>query len=186
VGGSFSLFVNWAAHRIPIDDWSRTGDSGKTFAPEDVIRENARIEAVRTRRLQHVVAKQAALGPDAFAGQLALLEPEMPYNCEHVVAVVATRAEPIRGDLHHLQLRITLQQLPRHYPVLRLRGGCAEEIPDTGTYVGEMVRIPACCLRKCPSCAACSHQPTDGKPSTGHPPTNDETRTGRRNTPRKA
>jgi endonuclease I len=77
--------------------------SGKAFAPEDLIREDARIEAVRTRRLQHIVASEAALGPDAFAEELAVLEAELPYNCEHVVPQSSfAKAEPMRGDLHHL------------------------------------------------------------------------------------
>ena len=77
--------------------------SGKTFDPEDVIREDARIETLRTRRLQEVVAREAALGPETFADELARLDAQLPYNCEHVVPQSSFRdAEPMRGDLHHL------------------------------------------------------------------------------------
>ena len=77
--------------------------SGKTFDPEDIIRDDARIEAVRTRRLQEVVAREAALGPDTLAEELARLDAQLPYNCEHVVPQSSFReAEPMRGDLHHL------------------------------------------------------------------------------------
>ena len=72
--------------------------SGKTFEPEDVIREDTRIEAIRTRRLELLGAREAALGPDAFAEELALLEPERPYNCEHVVPQSSfERAKPMSG-----------------------------------------------------------------------------------------
>ncbi|MGE2731259.1 endonuclease [Mycolicibacterium vaccae] len=77
--------------------------SGKSFAPEDLIREDARIEAVRTRRLQQLVSAEAAIGPEAFAEELDLLEASLPYNCEHVVPQSSfAKAEPMRGDLHHL------------------------------------------------------------------------------------
>jgi endonuclease G len=77
--------------------------SGKTFEPEDVIRDDARIEALRTRQLQQVRARAADLGRDAFAEELARLEAGLPYNCEHVVPQSSFgRAEPMRGDLHHL------------------------------------------------------------------------------------
>ncbi|MGE2736820.1 endonuclease [Mycolicibacterium vaccae] len=77
--------------------------SGKPFAPQDLIREDARIEAVRTRRLQQLVSTEAAIGPEAFAEELDLLEASLPYNCEHVVPQSSfAKAEPMRGDLHHL------------------------------------------------------------------------------------
>lgn len=77
--------------------------SGKSFSPEEMIRDDARIEALRTRRLQQLVATESALGPDAFAEELTLLEAQLPYNCEHVVPQSSfAKAEPMRGDLHHL------------------------------------------------------------------------------------
>ena len=77
--------------------------SGKSFDPEDVIRDDARIEAERTSRLQQLVAREAAIGPDAFTDELAELDAQLPYNCEHVVPQSSfAKKEPMRGDLHHL------------------------------------------------------------------------------------
>ena len=77
--------------------------SGKTFDPEDVIRDDARIEAERTIRLRDLVTREVAIGPDAFTDELAELDALMPYNCEHVVPQSSfAKKEPMRGDLHHL------------------------------------------------------------------------------------
>jgi endonuclease G len=77
--------------------------SGKTFEPEDLIRDDARIEVARTRRRQQLAAREAEITPDALAAELALVEDELPYNCEHVVPQSSfAKAEPMRGDLHHL------------------------------------------------------------------------------------
>ena len=77
--------------------------SGKTFDPEDVIRDDARIEAERTCRLRDFVARETAIGPDAFTDELDELDALMPYNCEHVVPQSSfAKKEPMRGDLHHL------------------------------------------------------------------------------------
>ena len=77
--------------------------SGKAFDPEDFIRDDARIEAARTHRRQLVADREAALGPDRLAAELALVEDQLPYNCEHVVPQSSfAKAEPMRGDLHHL------------------------------------------------------------------------------------
>jgi endonuclease G, mitochondrial len=77
--------------------------SGKMFDPEDVIRDDARIEAERTLRLRDFVAREAAIGPDAFTDELDALDAQMPYNCEHVVPQSSfAKKEPMRGDLHHL------------------------------------------------------------------------------------
>ena len=77
--------------------------SGKAFAPEELIREDARVEAMRTRRLQALVASESAIGPGRFADELTVLDAEMPFNCEHVVPQSSfDKAEPMRGDLHHL------------------------------------------------------------------------------------
>jgi endonuclease G, mitochondrial len=77
--------------------------SGRTFDPEDVIRDDARIEAERTSRLRDLVTREVAIGPDAFTDELAELDALMPYNCEHVVPQSSfAKKEPMRGDLHHL------------------------------------------------------------------------------------
>ncbi|MGY4648547.1 endonuclease I family protein [Mycobacterium sp. URHB0021] len=77
--------------------------SGKTFDPEDVIRDDARIEAERTIRLRDLMTREVAIGPDAFTDELAELDALMPYNCEHVVPQSSfAKKEPMRGDLHHL------------------------------------------------------------------------------------
>ena len=68
-----------------------------------MIRDDARIEAERTLRLRDFVAREAAIGPDAFTDELDELDAQMPYNCEHVVPQSSfAKKEPMRGDLHHL------------------------------------------------------------------------------------
>ncbi len=77
--------------------------SGKSFAPEDMIRDDARIEAERTLRLRDLVTREAAIGPDAFTDELDELDVQLPYNCEHSVPQSSfAKKEPMRGDLHHL------------------------------------------------------------------------------------
>lgn len=77
--------------------------SGQSFAPEEIMREDARVEARRTERLQELAAAETALGPEAFHEEFAALEAALPYNCEHVVPQSSFGAkEPMRGDLHHL------------------------------------------------------------------------------------
>jgi endonuclease I/V8-like Glu-specific endopeptidase len=77
--------------------------SGKTFEPEEIMREDARVEALRTTRLQELAAAQEALGPQMFTKEFIALEASLPYNCEHVVPQSSFGAqEPMRGDLHHL------------------------------------------------------------------------------------
>ena len=77
--------------------------SGNSFDPEDVIRDDARIEAERTLRLRDFVSREIAIGPDSFTDELDELDALMPYNCEHVVPQSSfAKKEPMRGDLHHL------------------------------------------------------------------------------------
>lgn len=77
--------------------------SGKRFAPEELIEQDARIEALRTARLQEFAKHESALGPQALEAELVRLEATLPYNCEHVVPQSSFAAkEPMRGDLHHL------------------------------------------------------------------------------------
>jgi hypothetical protein len=97
--------------------------SGKSFDPEDVIRDDARIEAMRTSRLRDLVAREVAIGPDAFTDELAELDALMPYNCEHVVPAVVLREEgaDARRSAPPVHLRVALQQLPKQHTVFRLR-----------------------------------------------------------------
>ncbi|MDQ3676309.1 MAG: endonuclease, partial [Actinomycetota bacterium] len=77
--------------------------SGKTFSPQELIEEDARIDALRSERLHALVASEVALGPEQFAAELSVLEADLPFNCEHVVPQSTfAEKEPMRGDLHHL------------------------------------------------------------------------------------
>jgi endonuclease G len=77
--------------------------SGKEYDPEDFIREDARIDQRRGERFREVLTAEGALGAEAMALQLDLLEAALPYNCEHVVPQSwFAKREPMRGDLHHL------------------------------------------------------------------------------------
>lgn len=77
--------------------------SAKTFAPEELIRADAGVEAARTRRFEEMVRRESALGPAQLEAQFDALEAALPYNCEHVVPQSwFAKDEPMRGDLHHL------------------------------------------------------------------------------------
>jgi len=77
--------------------------SGQDFDPETIIREDFRIEAARSLRLQEFRAREQQLSEQQLALEEALLETALPYNCEHVVPQSwFGRREPMRGDLHHL------------------------------------------------------------------------------------
>jgi endonuclease G, mitochondrial len=66
--------------------------SDVVLEPARVILEDIRIEAERAARM-------ATAGPDA----LDAIEAELRFNCEHVVPQSwFAKAEPMRGDLHHL------------------------------------------------------------------------------------
>jgi endonuclease G len=66
--------------------------SDAVLEPARIILEDFRVEAARAARL-------ATAGPEA----LDALEAELRFNCEHVVPQSwFARAEPMRGDLHHL------------------------------------------------------------------------------------
>jgi endonuclease I len=76
--------------------------TGQAFAPERLIVEDARIEQ---RRLQarELRLVEAATTPEALATLEEELEAALPFNCEHVVPQSwFDKAEPMRGDLHHL------------------------------------------------------------------------------------
>lgn len=77
--------------------------SGQDFDPEEIIREDFRIEAERTVRIQEFMAREHSPSVEQLAGELDLLESSLPFNCEHVVPQSwFGRREPMRGDLHHL------------------------------------------------------------------------------------
>ena len=84
--------------------------SGKTVEAERFIREDFRIDQLRERRqrqmearLEQTIGRESATFEAAFAERLDLLEAQLPYNCEHVVPQSwFDKAEPMRGDLHHL------------------------------------------------------------------------------------
>jgi endonuclease I len=72
------------------------------FTPEELIREDFRIEMERAARLRERMAREA-LSASAVLDELDLLEAALPYNCEHVVPQSwFNKREPMRGDLHHL------------------------------------------------------------------------------------
>lgn len=84
--------------------------SGQTFDPEELIREDFRIDQERERARQAIEAQLRELFLEETAQQQArleeafsALEAALPYNCEHVVPQSwFDKDEPMRGDLHHL------------------------------------------------------------------------------------
>ena len=75
----------------------------KEFSPEEFIREDARIDALRGERFREALSLEGNLGAEEMAERMALLEAALPYNCEHVVPQSwFGKREPMRGDLHHL------------------------------------------------------------------------------------
>jgi endonuclease I len=73
--------------------------SGATFTAEELVRADARVEAARRRRWTELLAEPTT----TFAARAANVEAELLFNCEHVVPQSWFRkAEPMRGDLHHL------------------------------------------------------------------------------------
>lgn len=77
--------------------------SGREFDPEELIREDFRIDRERSARLRELLSAESASGAERIAQELSLLENSLPYNCEHVVPQSwYSKREPMRGDLHHL------------------------------------------------------------------------------------
>ena len=77
--------------------------SGKTFDPEEFIREDFAMEQRRAERLREFVLRETLRGTDGLLAEEAALEAAFPYNCEHVVPQSwFDKREPMRGDLHHL------------------------------------------------------------------------------------
>jgi endonuclease G len=77
--------------------------SGKEFEPEELIREDFRIERERAGQLRELALREATLTATQFQERMDFLEASLPCNCEHVVPQSWFRKmEPMRGDLHHL------------------------------------------------------------------------------------
>jgi endonuclease I/V8-like Glu-specific endopeptidase len=79
--------------------------SGKSFNPEELIREDSRVESARARLAEsmRVSLSASAASSERFEAALDLLEASLPFNCEHVVPQSwFDKKEPMRGDLHHL------------------------------------------------------------------------------------
>lgn len=77
--------------------------SGIEYDPEEIIREDFRIDQERTARLQEKMLTESFFGAERIAEELDLLEAQLPYNCEHVVPQSwFEKREPMRGDIHHL------------------------------------------------------------------------------------
>ncbi len=77
--------------------------SGRTFEPEELIREDFRIEQERAQLMQELLQRESELSKEAFEEELDFLEAQNPFNCEHVVPQSwFQKKEPMRGDVHHL------------------------------------------------------------------------------------
>lgn len=77
--------------------------SGNEFDPEELIREDFRIDRKRAARLREVLFAESSPGAQRVARELRFLEESLPFNCEHVVPQSwYDEREPMRGDLHHL------------------------------------------------------------------------------------
>jgi endonuclease I/V8-like Glu-specific endopeptidase len=77
--------------------------SGKGFDPEELIREDFRIDRQRMQGLRGLMLREAGISQERLEMELDLLEASLPYNCEHVVPQSwFNKKEPMRGDLHHL------------------------------------------------------------------------------------
>lgn len=76
--------------------------SEQTFEAEEFIRADFQVEKLRAIRMQELKLKES-LSVERLAQELDLLETSLPYNCEHVVPQSwFGKAQPMRGDLHHL------------------------------------------------------------------------------------
>jgi endonuclease G, mitochondrial len=77
--------------------------SGMEFDPEELIREDFRIDQERGLRMRELALRESTMTASQFGQELDLLEATLPYNCEHVVPQSwFGKKEPMRGDLHHL------------------------------------------------------------------------------------
>lgn len=76
--------------------------SHQLFEPEEIIREDFRVEQMRAARLQEALLRES-LNLVQVQERIDLLESSLPFNCEHVVPQSwFGKAEPMKGDLHHL------------------------------------------------------------------------------------
>jgi endonuclease I/V8-like Glu-specific endopeptidase len=76
--------------------------SAQEFEPEEIIREDFRIDRERAQ-FRETLLRESVLTAEQIEQQLDLLEATMPYNCEHVVPQSwFNKKNPMRGDLHHL------------------------------------------------------------------------------------
>jgi endonuclease G, mitochondrial len=76
--------------------------SEQKFEPKTLIQMDFQSDRLRTLRTEELEAKPSLL-PNQLTQELAVLEAALPYNCEHVVPQSwFGKAEPMRGDLHHL------------------------------------------------------------------------------------
>jgi len=77
--------------------------SGREFDPEEIIREDFRIDRLRAARFRELLLAESTMSGAQMAVELDVLEASLPYNCEHVVPQSwFDKREPMRGDLHHL------------------------------------------------------------------------------------
>jgi endonuclease I len=77
--------------------------SGVAFDAEVAIRGDLEVAMRREERLREIMLTEGAFGEEAMEAALDELEAQMPYNCEHVVPQSwFAKAQPMRGDLHHL------------------------------------------------------------------------------------
>jgi endonuclease I len=81
--------------------------SQQEFDPEELIREDFRIDSRRAELQEQLISErlltEGLMSEDALEKQMDFLEAMLPYNCEHVVCQSwFDKEEPMRGDLHHL------------------------------------------------------------------------------------
>ncbi|MET7296678.1 endonuclease [Streptomyces griseoloalbus] len=77
--------------------------SGKDFSAEELIRADAAVAEARLAQVQELLLQESTAGPAEFEAEFDALEASLPFNCEHVVPQSwFAKAEPMRGDLHHL------------------------------------------------------------------------------------
>ena len=77
--------------------------TGDEYEPETFIQEDLRIERVRAERMRERLSRESTLSSLQIEEALDIIEALLPYNCEHVVPQSwFGKAEPMRGDLHHL------------------------------------------------------------------------------------
>lgn len=73
------------------------------YEPATLIERDFEVARLRLERFARFRASEAAANPGAEAAFAAVLEAQMPYNCEHVVPQSwFDQQQPMRGDLHHL------------------------------------------------------------------------------------